>query len=535
MTMDHPAPTDPLTVDPKSLHGKFPAPREHVEVLVIGAGAAGTAAAIEAARLGARVKLVDENPVPADLVGMDVPLFYGGRAGAALGQGERLLERLVAADPRLEDAFEAGVDVVLGTAAWGLFAEGPGLRTLPCGVVGLADAADAWLCGFDRLVLATGARDLVMFFDGADQPGVMGAQALHALLARYEAFDGREIVVLGSGALAVEAATLALDHGVRVAALVEVRAEPQADVAALRARGVEVLTGTVIRAAERGPFGVAAALLLGPDGAERRMACDTICLAVDRVPSVELLDAAGGGLVMDGARGGHVPRLAGDAATTTLPGIFVAGDCAGVADGAPAGAAAAAGVAAARDALRSMGRAVPPGAAPAAAAGPDRHAYRLDWMRALLAVGSPEVPACQCEEVSRGDLLGVHPPRYLGAAPDRFGAARLDALLRDGPVNQDQIKRLTRACMGACQARRCREQIAMMLAIGARIDLDAVPLAGYRAPVRPLPLGLLGAVDELAAMRENWHVWFGIPTQWVPYDDIGTEREAGHLDGARHL
>jgi hypothetical protein len=36
-------------------------------------------------------------------------------------------------------------------------------------------------------------------------------------------------------------------------------------------------------------------------------------------------------------------------------------------------------------------------------------------------------------------------------------------------------------------------------------------------------------------MRDGWDVWFGIPTQWVPYDDIGTEREAEHLRGNMHL
>ncbi len=49
--------------DPNAMAGKFPAPDRQVEVLVIGAGAAGVAAAIDAARDGAQVLLVDENPV----------------------------------------------------------------------------------------------------------------------------------------------------------------------------------------------------------------------------------------------------------------------------------------------------------------------------------------------------------------------------------------------------------------------------------------------------------------------------------------
>jgi thioredoxin reductase len=525
------------TVDPKSLFEKFPGAREHVEVLVIGAGQAGLAAAIEAARLGAVVKLVDENPVSGELIGMDVPLFYGGRAGSRVQNKERMLEQIVSTDPRIEEAFEAGVDVALGVHAWGAFVNGPGLRTLPGALVALADETDTWLCGFDRLILATGARDLVMFFEGADQPGIMGAQALHALLARYESFDGRTLVILGSDAFAVETATLALDRGLAVAALVEVRDAPQADASALTTRGVEILCGHVIRAAERGPFGTTGAVLVGPDGVERRIACDTICLAIDRVPSVELLDVVGAELVLDGARGGYVPRLTAGSATS-LPNVLVAGDCAGVHTGSIGDGETAAdqGRAAARQALRSLGRTVDESAPRSfTSGGADRHAYRLDWMRALLAVGDPGVLACQCEEVTRGELFGVRPPRYLGPPGEAAGKRDLATLLRDGPVNQDQIKRLTRACMGACQARRCREQIAMMLAIGSGRGLEGVPLAGYRAPVRPLPLGLLGKIEEIQAMRENWDVWFGIPTQWVPYADIGTTREADYLGGNMHL
>jgi hypothetical protein len=114
----------------------------------------------------------------------------------------------------------------------------------------------------------------------------------------------------------------------------------------------------------------------------------------------------------------------------------------------------------------------------------------------------------------------------------------LQTLAGDGPINQDQIKRLTRACMGPCQARRCREQVAMTLAIAAETPVCAIPLAGYRAPVRPLPLGVLADVQEAPEMSADWDVWFGIPAQWIPYQDIDTDREAMHiavLGGNMHM
>jgi hypothetical protein len=162
-------------------------------------------------------------------------------------------------------------------------------------------------------------------------------------------------------------------------------------------------------------------------------------------------------------------------------------------------------------------------------------AYQQAWMRALMAANPPATVICQCEDVSREALLAVRPPAYLGPPSPAQARRDLGALLRDGLANQDQIKRLTRACMGPCQARRCREQVAHALACASNESAERVPLAGYRAPVRPLPLAVLAAWDEADAVSRHWDVWMGIAGQWTPYDDIGTEREAlsaGILGGA---
>src|SRR5579875_1050830 len=110
-------------VDPKAIDGKFAEIGERIELLVVGAGPAGLAAAIEGARAGLNVVLADENPLDPALMGMDVPHAFGGRMTAAVQNRARLMEQLVLSEPGFAEAFDAGVDVRLGTTVWGLFAQ----------------------------------------------------------------------------------------------------------------------------------------------------------------------------------------------------------------------------------------------------------------------------------------------------------------------------------------------------------------------------------------------------------------------------
>ena len=466
-----------------AVNGTRSAADAHYGTVVVGAGPSGIAAAIDAAKAQSKVLLVDENPVSGGLMGNDTPLYYGGRMTAATQNAERMLEAIFMSMPALETAMDAGVELLLGTTAWGVYRNGPGVASLPEQAVGLADAERSWLVGFDKIVLATGARDLAMAFPGWNQPGVMGAAALQMLLTRYDAFAGRQMLVLGSHDLALETALLASERGIEVLGLVEVRETSQGSselVAKVEAAGISIRCGLSIIEAKGGIDGVESATL----STGEEIACDTICVAIGLIPSIELVDAMHGRRALDTIRGGYIP--AGEATVSAV------GECAGLAD-----------------------------------TGFDHIAYRMDWMRALSAVSADDTIICQCEEVTRADLIGVQPPNYL-SRPAPMCARSLNTLLDDGPANPDQIKRLTRAGMGVCQGRRCRDQVAMLLAIEAKQPFGSIPLASHRAPVRPLPLKILAEWDEPAAMDAAWDVWFGIPTAWVPHEDIGTPQEDEH-------
>jgi len=523
-------PTDPSAID-----NKFPPPEEHAQLLIIGAGPAGLAAAIEAAGLGLGVVVIDENPVPAAMMGLDVPLFYGQRMNPAVQEEARMVERLVAATPAIEAAFDAGVDVRLGVTAWGAFANGPALHAMRQNVVGLTDGAKSWLCSFDALILATGARDLVLGFEGIGQPGVMGARALHSLLTRYDAFDGKQVTILGSTDLAAETALALTDRGIEVTALIEILPTPQAspeNLAALAAQGTKILTSTTILKAESDATGITAAVLAPTTGgAQTRIPCDTICLAIGAVPAIELAGALNCRLTFSGEKGGHVP-VTDAAGATSIPGIFATGDCAGLTENAESQARQTALAVAAylKTPLPPLREREGEGSHPAASPAPDTTPYRQAWMRALLQTGAPQTPACICEEVSRSELLGIRPPAYLNCTSNKIAARDAKTLQNDGPLNPDQIKRLTRAGMGLCQGRRCREQIALTLAETSETPLAKIPLASYRAPVRPLPLSLLATIAETPGMAAHWDVWFGIRTQWIPYHVIGTPEEKALIE-----
>lgn len=518
--------------DPKSVAGKDLPVAERTQLLVIGAGPAGLAAAIEAAERGLSVVLVDENPVSFTTMGDEVPLHFGQAMSAQARNRNAMMEAFIASEPLMEAAFEAGVDLRLGTSCWGLYSNGPSLGWLPGTVAGLNDDERCWMLAAQQVIVATGRRDMGLAFPGWEKPGVLGATAALALSGRYGALEPRRIVMLGSSTEALVTALALRDAGVVVAAIVE-----QADeiigspelAGRLKAGGTQLLTRHVVREAT-GRDHVEAALVSTVDtegrafGPERSLACDGIVLAVGATPVVDLLDALGCRIAFQPERGGYAPLLDGDQ-RTSLRNVFAVGDAAGLwsdktrdrsiaeAEGRCAAAAIA------RDCGVDDGRAVA-AAAPPGAPECDISAYRLAWVRASVVEARAEVHVCQCEEVTAREILEVRPPRYLGWQDERRNDRSLSALLGDGPPNPDQVKRLTRAGMGPCQGRRCREQVSALLALGAAVPLSSIPLASYRAPVRPLPLSVAGQIPEAPQQAEHWDTWFGMHAQWRPFWEV---------------
>jgi pyruvate/2-oxoglutarate dehydrogenase complex dihydrolipoamide dehydrogenase (E3) component len=487
--------------DPASVAGKQPPISVATDLLIIGAGPAGLSAALTAAGRGARVTLVDENPIPLKTMGEEVPLHFGGRMAATLANRNAVLEHIVATNPQLLEVMDAGVDVRLGTAAWGLFPQHPTAAWIDAPVAGLADDDSVYLMRFKQAIVATGRRDMGLAFTGWQRPGVMGLSAAYRLATTYAALESKVAVLVGSDTHALQAAEVLAERGVRIEAILERSAQIVGSTVLLErliARGTRVLTRHTLQEAYGDSFGVTGVGVVGGQGTQM-LTCDTVLLGVGTIPTIELLEACGCKVTFQADRGGHVPTI--DASQrTSLPDIYVAGDCAGVWAGKSLSESIARqeGRIAAHAALSALDWVAELPVAESSIV-PESLAHdiseeRKAWVRACVLNASADTPVCQCEEVTAAKILS------LKQTPD-----------------PDTVKRLTRAGMGPCQGRRCREQIAALIAVDANIPLADVPLATYRTPVRPLTLAQMATLPESPHLGPHWDSWFGMRTQWIPF------------------
>ena len=497
-------------------------------LVVVGAGVSGTAAAIEAARAGVQATLIDENPIGMAMVGLDVPQFFGQRIVGTLRNKAVMLGRVAMANDALAEAEEAGVDIQLGTYVWGAFRNTENSRVLDGPQLGLADDDRSWLMKYDRLIVAAGSRDLGMSFAGWNMAGAMGANGAYSLMSRYQALSSQRMVVLGSGNLGLNTARMAQERGVDVAAVVDVSPSVRGDEALmmeLQGRGAEFYNSHTVREAAGEADDIESVVLVEIDddsqpitGSEKVIPADTVCLAIGLVPNVELLSLLDCKLAFKSELGGYAPEH-DDWMRTTVDDVFVAGDAAGFHDGMVLDPEIArsqgrvAGIAAA-ESLGAIGgeEALTKRAAIEAgtvvATPTEVHTGWRKWLQSLVNAGGLDVYACQCEEVTRAELIGLQPPRYLEWGSEQMSRRSLQTQVKDGPINPDQVKRLTRAGMGHCQGRRCREQVSLMLAEESGIDIAEIPLTSYRPPVRPLPLKVMWPHEETQQVRRDWAKWF---------------------------
>lgn len=354
------------------------------DVLIIGAGPAGLAAAVEAARRGKRVLLVDDNPQVGGQIWRHGPQATHPRDAVRL-------EVVVAGLPNVRTV--VGARVVNTT----------GDRSL------LLETASGCLAAtFETLILCTGARELLLPFPGWTLPGVTGAGGLQALIKGGYDIRGERVVIAGSGPLLLASAHLATRVGARVECIAEHAAWPRlARFAAGLVRWPSKATQGLSLASRHYHWATHVSEAMGEErleavrvrdarGRERTIPCRRLACGYGLVPNIEL-GALLGCAIRDGA------IVVDDRQATSQPGIFAAGECTGIGgkelalvEGRIAGCLAAGDATPSRGLLfqRQRWQAFSQALA---------RTFTLD--ASLRRLARPDTIVCRCEDVSLGALL----------------------------------------------------------------------------------------------------------------------------------
>ena len=445
----------------------------HPDVLVVGGGAAGLCASIEATRAGASTILLEER----DTVGG--ALLYSTEwaadpfaTGAAAGGGETLPAPALAS--RLAAAAEvSGVRVLAASAAFGVF-DGP--------LIAAASAGSLYRIRPARTIFATGAVEQPAVFPNNDLPGVILGGAADRLLNRFGILPGRRVVMLALGPAAYRTASSLAAAGAQVTVV-----DPDPGAAASRVAGVTVTAGSTIRRAI-GKRHVTAVEVGPADGPGSKVDCDVVVVAGHASPTTNLLAQAGAELAWDQDAGAFV--------TTGLPsGVFAAGEVAGVRD---------------LESALTQGRLAGLEAARSLGLGDAHTDTAITALRSSAPAGPSEarlpaarIPAdgkqfaCVCMDVTDKEL--------------RFA-------VKEGFDSIELLKRYTTLSMGPCQGKSCLSASIRLCALATHRSIPETGTPTARPPWVGVPMSVL-AGEELVPRRESamqdLHADLGATFMWA--------------------
>ena len=471
-------------VERNEMLGIPPARSESPDVLVVGAGPGGLAAAEAAASLGADVLLLDERKVPGGqyykqtapdlkIGALDRQQQDGANAiAAALGAGARLIEE---------------------AAVWGVFA-GP----LFC-----VETSNSALTVLPRAtVVATGAYERPRFVPGWEIPGVMTTGAAQTFWRSYRTLPGQRLAVAGNGPLNFQVALELSRAGADVALVAEASASPftrlgcvsamlssdplltvkgMSMMASLASRRIPIRFNTVIQGIERFGDGLTA-LFAGKGGHVEKIPVDALCMNYGFHPQNEVLRVLGVEFDYDSAHRQLVPKR-NERFETNVNGVFAVGDCCGMM-GAPA--------AIEEGRIAGIAAASLVNGRPAAKSGAGNLARIRRFQRSLWRLFAAEPQdlgdlsegalVCRCEEVGR---------------------PQIEKLSSHGSLDIGAIKRATRIGMGRCQGRYCAQMVAPHAALAAGRKIDEYAFFAPRVPIKPVAISTISATKFMERKKDS--------------------------------
>ncbi len=305
-----------------------------VDVGIIGAGPAGIAAGIEAATAGCSVALFDGHLEPGGQLIKQIHRFFGSREHRAGVRGIRIAHEL------WTEAQSLGVQSFLGWEVFGVQSSPSGFRLHArlTDDMSVDDQPISKTVTARTLILATGAEEKAINFEGWTLPGVMGAGAAQTMANVWRVRPGESVLMIGAGNVGLIVSYHLLQAGIDVAAVLE--AAPTiggygVHAAKISRAGIPILTShSIIKAL--GTEHVTGALIAQVDpswnpisGTERKIDVDSICIAGGLRSNTRLAKLAGCQLAFCRELGGWLP-IHNAQLETTVKGIYVAGDAAGI-------------------------------------------------------------------------------------------------------------------------------------------------------------------------------------------------------------
>jgi sarcosine oxidase subunit alpha len=442
----------------------------HCDVLIVGAGPAGIAAALAAAETGARVILCDETPEFGGSLLTETQAVIDGQA--ALAWVQQSIETL---------AKNSRVTLLTRTTAFGYF---------PHNLIGLNQRLTdhlpnppngrprekLWQVRARSVVLATGAIERPLVFPGNDRPGILLAGAAHTYLNRYGVRVGRRAVIVTSGDDAYQAALNLQAAGVTIAAIADLRAEASGALPeAARRAGIDVLPGSTVLGTEgdlhvnsitlgrvQGGDAPGGSSQAGAVQAGQRIPCDTVLMSGGYTPSVHLFSQSRGKLQWNEVLKAFVPGTSAECERS-------AGACRGVYD---------------------LAEVLADGAAAGAAAAPEpshtRRRYEVNAIRrdSQAYLGAlPEGPT-PSKEKSFVDWQHDVTTRDLGLAT------------REGFQSIEHVKRYTTMGMATDQGKTSNLNAMAIVAKSLDVALPQVGLTTFRMPYTPVTFGSFAGISR---------------------------------------
>ncbi|WP_445219784.1 sarcosine oxidase subunit alpha family protein [Bradyrhizobium sp. Pa8] len=255
----------------------------HCDLLIVGGGATGVAAALTAGRAGARVILVDENAMlgggllsETATIGGASAVEFAGRAVAELGSlpNVQLLSRTTAFgwyDSNVFGAVERVQKHVSDPRA-------------------AVPVERLWRVVAKQAILATGAEERPLVFGGNDIPGVMMAGAMRAYLNRYGVAPGRSVAIFTTNDSGYALARDLEKAGVRLAAIIDSR--PTGAAAGVYQGSARMIRGGVVSDAEGGK--ALSAITVFKDGRTEKLSVDALAMSGGFGPVIQLAYHRGG-------------------------------------------------------------------------------------------------------------------------------------------------------------------------------------------------------------------------------------------------